>query len=45
MYNFLCDVVGDKDPYVDKRKKLKNIAVKVSSHYCKDIADAIGFVK
>lgn len=44
MYDFLRDVVNKNDIYIDKRVELRNKAVQLSSHYCKDIADAIGLV-
>ena len=42
MFGFLRDIVSENDPYLEKRMKLRNNAVTISSHYCKDIADAIG---
>lgn len=45
MFDFLYDIVNKRDPYFDKRIKLRNSAVTISSHYCKDIADAIGLVQ
>ena len=42
---FLHDVVSKNDSYAEKRAELRNNAVTISSHYCKDVADAIGLVR